>query len=101
MARTLSCDYNFELPNFAKVTDTAKDFISRLLVLEAEQRLTADQCLAHPWLTDNRVYEDVLYCLETNWMKSLLARRRWQRWYNAITAMRRMRRLSASGFDAL
>ena len=48
-----------------------------------------------------QVYEDVLYCLETNWMKSLLARRRWQRWYNAITAMRRMRRISASGFDSL
>ena len=62
MARTLSCDYNFELPNFAKVTDTAKDFISRLLVLEAEHRLTADQCLAHPWLTDNRVSGAPIQC---------------------------------------
>ena len=118
MARTLKCQFTFEMPNFEKVSDNAKDFISSLLVLKADERMTAEQCLAHPWLTDNRVslalqprqhstastlqvYEDVLYCLETNWMKSLLARRRWQRWYNAITAMRRMRRLSVSGFDAL
>ena len=67
MARTLSCDYNFELPNFAKVTDTAKDFISRLLVLEAEQRLTADQCLTHPWLTDNRVRAVVMILVPMTW----------------------------------
>ena len=67
MARTLSCDYNFELPNFAKVTDTAKDFISRLLVLEAEHRLTADQCLAHPWLTDNRVRAAVMILVPITW----------------------------------
>ena len=36
MARTLKCEYNFDLPNFEKVTDTAKDFISKLLVLNAE-----------------------------------------------------------------
>merc|ERR550519_1853271 len=91
MAKTLSCDYTLDMPNFDKVSDAAKDFISSLLILSAEERFSAEQCLSHPWLTDNRVYEDVLYCLETNWMKSLLARRRWQRWFNAITAMRRMR----------
>ena len=101
MARTLKCQYSFDLPNFEKVSDNAKDFISSLLVLGAEERASAGQCLTHPWLTDNRVYEDVLYCLETNWMKSLLARRRWQRWYNAITAMRRIKRISSNGFDAL
>merc|ERR1719336_1441692 len=101
MARTLSCDFNFELPNFEKVSENAKDFISRLLVLNADDRFTANQCLSHPWLTDNRVYVDVLDALETAWMRSILARRRWQRWYNAITATRRMRRLSSGGFDSL
>ena len=118
MARTLSCDFNFELPNFEKVSDNAKDFISRLLVLNADDRFTATQCLSHPWLTDNRVsrkhwkddcnnnvhvkvYVDVLDALETAWMRSILARRRWQRWYNAITATRRMRRLSFGDFDSL
>lgn len=28
----------------------AKDFIQKLLVKEPEQRLTAEQCLEHPWL---------------------------------------------------
>ena len=75
MAKTLSCDYNFNESNFEMVSPVAKvkmdlsiksrlcqcfcyvkDFISKLLVLDAEERYTADQCLLHPWLTDNRVY---------------------------------------------
>ena len=36
MARTLSCDFHFDLPNFDKVSDNAKDFISKLLILNAE-----------------------------------------------------------------
>ena len=55
MARTLKCQYTFDMPNFDKVSDNAKDFISSLLVLSAEERFTAEQCLNHPWLTDNRV----------------------------------------------
>ena len=39
MARTLSCDYHFDLPNFEKVSDNAKDFISKLLLLNAEVRV--------------------------------------------------------------
>ena len=91
------------------------------MVYALQDRFTADKCLTHPWLTDNRVsyliakslkrnnflqvYVDVLYTLETAWMKSILARRRWQRWYNAIAAARRIRRVSSSGsgegFDSL
>ena len=55
MARTLKCQYTFEMPNFDKVSDAAKDFISSLLKLNAEERFSAEQCLNHPWLTDNRV----------------------------------------------
>ena len=57
-------------------------------------RLTARQSLEHPWLEDEDLYVDVLQELETTWMRACLARRRWHRWYHAITAMNRMRQLS-------
>jgi len=66
--------------------------------------MSAEEALEHPWLTtaDDSAKVDVLRTLETGWMKQLLARRRWQRWYNAVRAMQRMRRLSsyASRFRA-
>lgn len=33
------------------LTLAAKDFISKMLVVDPEARYTVDQCLAHPWLT--------------------------------------------------
>ena len=37
----------------------------------------------------SKVYVEVLHTLETAWMKGILARRRWHRWYHAIVAMNR------------
>eukprot|EP00090_Calanus_glacialis_P019352 TRINITY_DN29735_c0_g1_i1.p1 TRINITY_DN29735_c0_g1~~TRINITY_DN29735_c0_g1_i1.p1 ORF type:complete len:113 (-),score=32.54 TRINITY_DN29735_c0_g1_i1:34-333(-) len=99
MAKTLKCDYTFDLPNFEKISENAKDFISKLLVLQSQNRFSALECLSHPWLTDNRVYVDVLHTLQTAWMKGILARRRWHRWYHAITAMRRIRKMSAESSE--
>ena len=53
--QTLSCDYTMDLPNFSHISSDGQEFIRRLLVLEPAQRQTATECLAHPWLTDNRV----------------------------------------------
>merc|ERR1712154_274503 len=58
--------------------------------------MSADECLRHPWLT-NEDETDVLKTLETSWMKQVLARRRWHRWYHAVRAMQRIRKLSAAG----
>ena len=55
MAKTLSCDYTMDTTNFTHISDNGKDFIRKLLVLDPGTRQTADQCLLHPWLTDNRV----------------------------------------------
>eukprot|EP00727_Mastigamoeba_balamuthi_P007442 m51a1_g3318 putative myosin light chain (308) ;mRNA; f:349478-350949 len=33
------------------VSEPARDFIARLLVVQADKRLTAAQCLQHPWVT--------------------------------------------------
>ena len=33
MAKTLSCDYTMELPNFEHISENGKDFISKLLML--------------------------------------------------------------------
>jgi len=35
------------------ISNLAKDFIDKLLVLDANERMTAAQALTHPWLTSN------------------------------------------------
>lgn len=45
-----NCAWEFDPEAFNYVSDEAKDFIRRLLLKDARTRLTAHQCLDHPWL---------------------------------------------------
>ncbi|GAA5833488.1 hypothetical protein JCM11251_003509 [Rhodosporidiobolus azoricus] len=48
-----SADYAFEPEEYwTGVSDTARDFINRCLVIDQTKRLTASQALQHPWLAN-------------------------------------------------
>ena len=64
-----------------KVSSEARDLVQKLLLADPDERLTADQCLSHPWLSGDVIYIDVLNELETTWMRRCLARRRYCIWY--------------------
>ena len=53
--------YEFRPEYWNKVSSAAKDFISKLLVVNPEQRLTAEQALQHPWFHDNSPLHDYLW----------------------------------------
>ncbi|KAJ3195399.1 hypothetical protein HK101_000366 [Irineochytrium annulatum] len=51
LQRILTGSYTFEPAEYwQEVSDTAKDFIRSLLLVDSTNRLTARQALAHPWL---------------------------------------------------
>lgn len=55
-----ACDWDFDEDAFQHISDEGKDFIRRLLLKNKEKRLTAHECLLHPWLTgdhSNRTHE--------------------------------------------
>ncbi|KAG2383357.1 hypothetical protein C9374_004694 [Naegleria lovaniensis] len=43
-------DYDFPSPYWDKVSDSAKDLIRHLLVVNPKKRFTPDQTLSHPWI---------------------------------------------------
>ena len=43
--------YDFPEPEWTYISDTAKNFIKSLLVLDPKKRMTAEECLEHPFLT--------------------------------------------------
>eukprot|EP00882_Tetradesmus_deserticola_P023882 GHRQ01026041.1.p1 GENE.GHRQ01026041.1~~GHRQ01026041.1.p1 ORF type:complete len:144 (+),score=60.68 GHRQ01026041.1:97-528(+) len=47
--------FSFEDPVWDVISHSAKDLISKLLVVHPSQRLTAVQCLEHPWVTAGSV----------------------------------------------
>ncbi|XP_052466663.1 myosin light chain kinase 3-like [Carassius gibelio] len=52
----LACQWNFEEDEFSEVSEEAKDFISKLLVLDKSWRIGATEALKHPWLADSAVH---------------------------------------------
>ncbi|CAB3377596.1 Hypothetical predicted protein [Cloeon dipterum] len=50
MANVTIANYDFDDEAFNEITAEAKDFIERLLLKDQSARLTASECLTHPWL---------------------------------------------------
>jgi len=46
----MKAEYDFPDPYWTEITKEAKDFIGKLLVVDAKQRLTPAQALKHPWI---------------------------------------------------
>uniref|UniRef100_T1GA95 Twitchin n=1 Tax=Megaselia scalaris TaxID=36166 RepID=T1GA95_MEGSC len=45
------CNWGFDEESFRFISEEGKDFIQRLLLANREKRMTAHECLLHPWLT--------------------------------------------------
>jgi serine/threonine protein kinase len=45
--------FHFHEKYWSQVSELAKDFISKLLVVDPSKRLTAEQALEHPWFSSN------------------------------------------------
>ncbi|KAH7719910.1 peripheral plasma membrane protein CASK-like isoform 1 [Aphelenchoides avenae] len=44
--------YSLMDSSWAKVSDSAKDLVTRLLTVDENERISAEQCLAHSWIAD-------------------------------------------------
>ncbi|XP_028593692.2 myosin light chain kinase family member 4 isoform X1 [Podarcis muralis] len=52
----LACRWNFDDQEFEKVSEEAKDFITKLLIKEKGWRISATAALKHPWLFDQTLH---------------------------------------------
>jgi len=87
---TLRKDPSFNFPEFANISENAKNFIRGLLEKYQRKRMRGEECLKHPWLEEGRhlvLSAKTLHKLETLKMRRFLARYRWKK---AIRAVRMM-----------
>lgn len=54
------CKFDFPSPYWDNVSEEAKDLIRKLLVIDSDQRLTAEEIQQHPWLSGNRYFNQAL-----------------------------------------
>jgi len=87
-------NYEFDPTYWSEVSDTAKDLIKKLLVVDGKQRMSVDQLLEHPWLTGAASTQDISNALVE--LKKFQARRRWKAGFGAVKAANRMVKLAGS-----
>ena len=87
-AKITANSFDFENEEFDDISLEAKSFISHLLINKMEDRLTAEECLHHPWLSLET--KRVMKTLKKDNLKKFLARRRWQRGAQAVLALKRI-----------
>ncbi|NWV47211.1 MYLK2 kinase, partial [Daphoenositta chrysoptera] len=95
----LAANWYFDEETFESVSDEAKDFVSNLIIKDKSARMSADQCLQHPWLnnlaekakrSNRRLKSQVL-------LKKYVMRRRWKKNFIGVCAANRFRKITSSG----
>ncbi|XP_010873920.2 myosin light chain kinase 2, skeletal/cardiac muscle isoform X2 [Esox lucius] len=95
----LLANCSFDDEAFEHISAEAKDFISHLLVKDKGGRMSAAQCLRHPWLNNIAVKakESNIVLKSQVLLKKYLAKKLWKKNYNAIAAANRLKKISSAG----
>ncbi|NXU90954.1 MYLK2 kinase, partial [Xiphorhynchus elegans] len=95
----LAANWYFDEETFESVSNEAKDFVSKLIIKDKSARMSADQCLQHPWL--NNLAEKAKRCnrrLKSQvLLKKYVMRRRWKKNFIGVCAANRFRKITSSG----
>ncbi|KAE8574188.1 hypothetical protein XENTR_v10024986, partial [Xenopus tropicalis] len=89
--KILAGEYEFDSPYWDVISASAKDLVSRLMEMDQEQRITAQDALAHTWISGNaaserNLKEGVCAQIEKNFAKA-----KWRKAIRVTTFMQRLR----------
>ncbi|KDO24386.1 CAMK/CAMK1 protein kinase [Saprolegnia parasitica CBS 223.65] len=82
--------YDFPSPYWDNVSDSAKDLINHMLVVDPKKRFTSEDVLNHPWVKDPNEAKDTQLSSFTAEMRRYNARRRFRAGVMAAKALRSM-----------
>jgi calcium/calmodulin-dependent protein kinase I len=85
--------YDFPSPYWDDISDSAKNLIKQLLVVEPESRLTPDEILSHPWVVGLGTPDVELPEQFTEQLKVFNARRRLKKAGNMVMITNRFKNL--------
>ncbi|XP_056275536.1 death-associated protein kinase 2 [Pseudoliparis swirei] len=89
-------NYAFPAQYFSMTSSMVKDFIQKLLVKSPGERMTAEECLLHPWIkpiTCTQVANRNRSSINMKNFKKFNARRKWKMSYNMVWMCNRLGQL--------
>lgn len=92
----IAMKYEFHPHFFSMTSSMAKDFIQKLLVKDPSDRMTAEECLLHPWImpiTRKQVAKRNRSSINMKNFKKFNAKRKWKMSYNMVWMCNRLVKL--------
>ncbi|KAJ8259807.1 hypothetical protein GJAV_G00173680 [Gymnothorax javanicus] len=89
--KILAGDYEFDSPYWDDISDSAKELVARLMEVDQDQRLTAQEAINHDWISgnaasDKNIKDGVCAQIEKNFAKA-----KWKKAVRVTTLMKRLR----------
>ncbi|KAJ8409378.1 hypothetical protein AAFF_G00235760 [Aldrovandia affinis] len=89
--KILAGDYEFDSPYWDDISDSAKGLVARLMEVDQDQRLTAQEAINHEWISGNaasnkNIKDGVCAQIEKNFAKA-----KWKKAVRVTTIMKRLR----------
>ncbi|XP_059508852.1 myosin light chain kinase 2, skeletal/cardiac muscle-like isoform X2 [Stegostoma tigrinum] len=99
LSNILTTNCNFDDEAFENISEEAKDFIANLLIREKSGRISAAQCLKHPWLSNfaAKSKHSKIQLKSQLLLKKYVMKRLWKKNYYAIAAANRLKKISSCG----
>lgn len=92
-AQILKGEFEFDSPYWDDISESAKDFIRRLMCVDVNKRFTCREALKHPWISGNAASTKNIHSSVSEQLKKNFAKSRWRQAYNATAVIRQMRHL--------
>lgn len=86
-------EYKMPSPYWDNVSAEAKDLVAKMLVVDVNKRMTADECLKHPWMKaagGNNLEVGGMAAYQT----FSHAKKKWVQFMHAMTALNRMKKMA-------
>eukprot|EP00124_Ichthyophonus_hoferi_P004160 Ihof_evm1s425 gene=Ihof_evmTU1s425 len=80
--------YVFETPWWDNISDKAKDFINKLLIVDPSKRMTAVEAQKHPWIHTEQSHADLSAFIQENMRKTFATK--WKRAIKFTIAVNRL-----------
>ncbi|XP_040188589.1 death-associated protein kinase 2-like isoform X1 [Rana temporaria] len=96
LSNVVAGNYEFDDRFFKETSEMAKDFIRQLLLKDPSERMTAVECLIHPWikpLNRKQAVNRSRSSINMKNFKKFNARRKWKLSYNMVSACNRLCRM--------
>ncbi|XP_051271338.1 death-associated protein kinase 2 isoform X1 [Dicentrarchus labrax] len=93
LGNIIAMKYEFDPQYFSMTSSMAKDFIQKLLVKDPNDRMTAEECLLHPWIkpiTRTQLAKRNRSSINMKNFKKFNARRKWKMSYNMVWICNRL-----------